>query len=74
MKLQDVLLLGAAASTTFAVPHPQAAPERLPLPQIPFDVEAQLPPVTNEKFLIELAPGETKWITEDEKWQLRRVR
>lgn len=26
-----------------------------------------------EKFLIELAPGETQWITEDDKWALRRV-
>ncbi|KAI9753772.1 MAG: Leucine aminopeptidase 1 [Chaenotheca gracillima] len=25
-----------------------------------------------EKFLVELAPGETQWITEDEKWALRR--
>jgi leucyl aminopeptidase len=26
-----------------------------------------------EKFLIELSPGETRWVTEDEKWELRRV-
>lgn len=26
-----------------------------------------------EKFLIETAPGETQWVTEDEKWELRRV-
>lgn len=26
-----------------------------------------------EKFLVELAPGETRWVTEDEKWELRRV-
>ncbi|KAL8720277.1 MAG: hypothetical protein Q9225_002845 [Loekoesia sp. 1 TL-2023] len=25
-----------------------------------------------EKFLVELAPGETKWIEEDDKWALRR--
>ncbi|KAI9842786.1 MAG: Leucine aminopeptidase 1 [Sclerophora amabilis] len=25
-----------------------------------------------EKYLIELAPGDTKWVTEDEKWALRR--
>ena len=29
---------------------------------------------SNDKFLIELEPGVTRWITEDEKWQLRRVR
>lgn len=26
-----------------------------------------------EQFLLELAPGETRWATEDEKWELRRV-
>lgn len=30
--------------------------------------------VEPEKYLIELAPGETRWVTEDEKWELRRVR
>jgi hypothetical protein len=29
---------------------------------------------STEKFLVELAPGETKWITEEDKWELRRVR
>ncbi len=28
----------------------------------------------DERYLIELAPGETQWVTEDEKWELRRVR
>ncbi len=27
-----------------------------------------------ERFLIELGPGDTRWISEDEKWSLRRVR
>ena len=26
-----------------------------------------------EKYLIELAPGETRWVTEDQKWELRRA-
>ena len=26
-----------------------------------------------EQFLIELSPGKRRWITEDEKWELRRV-
>jgi len=26
-----------------------------------------------DRYLIELAPGETRWIREDEKWALRRV-
>lgn len=28
---------------------------------------------SSEKFLVELAPGDTKWVTEEEKWELRRV-
>ena len=30
--------------------------------------------VVPERYLVELGPGETKWIKEDEKWELRRVR
>lgn len=26
-----------------------------------------------QRYLIETAPGETRWILEDEKWELRRV-
>lgn len=26
-----------------------------------------------ETFLVELSPGETRWVTEEEKWELRRV-
>lgn len=26
-----------------------------------------------EKYLIELSPGNTAWVTEEEKWELRRV-
>lgn len=31
-------------------------------------------PADLERYLVELAPGETRWVTEDEKWELRRVR
>jgi leucyl aminopeptidase len=27
----------------------------------------------DELYLIELAPGETEWVTEEQKWELRRV-
>ena len=27
-----------------------------------------------ERYLVELGPGETRWIREEEKWELRRVR
>jgi len=30
--------------------------------------------VEDERFLIELSPGKTSWVTEEEKWELRRVR
>jgi leucyl aminopeptidase len=29
--------------------------------------------VGEEQFLIELAPGKTLWVSEEEKWELRRV-
>ncbi|KIW20238.1 hypothetical protein PV08_00813 [Exophiala spinifera] len=29
-------------------------------------------PVAQETFLIESSPGETKWVTEEEKWELKR--
>lgn len=30
--------------------------------------------VSQEQYLVEVSPGETKWITEDEKWRMKRVR
>lgn len=30
-------------------------------------------PADLETYLVELAPGETRWVTEDQKWELRRV-
>ena len=29
--------------------------------------------VAEEQFLIELAPGKTRWVSEEEKWELRSV-
>lgn len=29
--------------------------------------------VVEEQFLIELTPGKTRWVSEEEKWELRRV-
>ena len=28
---------------------------------------------SDERYLIELGPGDTRWIVEEEKWALRRV-
>ena len=30
--------------------------------------------VTPERYLIETNPGEVQWVTEDQKWALRRVK
>ena len=29
--------------------------------------------VVVDRYLIELAPGETRWVTEEDKWALKRV-
>jgi leucyl aminopeptidase len=31
-------------------------------------------PDSAAEYLIETAPGETQWVTEEDKWELRRVR
>ncbi|ODH13203.1 leucine aminopeptidase 1 [Paracoccidioides brasiliensis] len=62
MKLPALLTLGVAASTMVLA---AIAPDQVPLNDAKKD---ELP----EKFLIELAPGDTRWVTEDEKWELKR--
>lgn len=54
------LLLPAAASARFVELNE------------PSQVIAYPDVLAAEKFLVELAPGETKWVTEEEKWELRR--
>jgi leucyl aminopeptidase len=54
----------ALCCATFAV----ALPSTPPTEQAPLLPEAP----NNDKYLIELSPGETRWITEDEKWALKR--
>ena len=61
----SVLLSLSAVALAVAVATPKD-------PQIVF----QNPQVTidePDQYLIELSPGETRWVTEDEKWALRRV-
>jgi hypothetical protein len=60
MKFSAILALSAATSA-------------LASPTVPEHLQ-QAPLLNEEKFLIELGPGETRWITEDEKWELKRVR
>jgi len=45
----------------------------LAFPSAPAEQAALVPETSNsDKYLIELSPGETRWITEDEKWALKR--
>lgn len=62
MKLITPIIAGAGISTTVA------ASIILPPQQAVLGADA-----ATDRFLIELDPGETKWIVEDEKWKLRRV-
>jgi len=72
--LLSSLLLPAAASARFIeatevnriLPYVDAL-----LEEVPTSSTSSAP--STEKFLVELSPGETRWITEDEKWELRRV-
>jgi bacterial leucyl aminopeptidase len=72
--LLSSLLLPAAASARFIeatevnriLPYVDALLEEVP-------ASSTSSAASTEKFLVELSPGETRWITEDEKWELRRV-
>ncbi|PWY64082.1 aminopeptidase [Aspergillus heteromorphus CBS 117.55] len=62
MKLSIALALGATASTgALAAVLPQQEP--ITIPQVVHHHQ--------EKFLIELAPYQTRWVTEEEKWALK---
>ncbi|EQL36355.1 leucyl aminopeptidase [Blastomyces dermatitidis ATCC 26199] len=61
MKFPSFLSLGIAASTTALA----ALPDQKPIGDTIADVHLG-------KFLIELAPGDTRWVTEEEKWGLKR--
>lgn len=62
MKIRAALALSATASGVLAAVVPQQA--LLNNPQIHHE---------NEKYLIELAPYQTRWVTEEEKWALKLV-
>ena len=65
MKSSLLLSLYTAAFVT-AVAHPKDPQAILQEPQLTI--------VEPDEYLIELSPGEKRWVTEDEKWALRRVR
>lgn len=60
--MKSSLLLPLCSAALVAAVYP---------PQVVIN-DAQAATAEPEKFLIELAPGETRWITEDDKWALRR--
>jgi bacterial leucyl aminopeptidase len=62
MKLSTVSLLALSAAAINARFVEQHETNQVVLA----DVEEQL-------YLIELAPGKTQWVTEEEKWELRRA-
>lgn len=62
MKFLAALALGATATSVLAAVIPQQDP--LTGPQVYREAE---------QYLIELEPGNTIWVTEDEKWSLRLV-
>lgn len=63
MKFSTPLALSATASTALAAVIPQQAPLAPSIVQ-----NAQ-----HTKWLIELAPYQTRWVTEEEKWALKLV-
>jgi leucyl aminopeptidase len=70
MKVLTTLALGAATIET-CLAAAVIAQKQTPMirPEIPHTSHT-----TSEKFLIELAPYETLWVTEEEKWDLKLVR
>lgn len=61
MKLSSVIL---AASSASAISLPSFSQLYHGVQQTPFE--------RGERYLIELSPSDQRWVTEDEKWQLRR--
>jgi bacterial leucyl aminopeptidase len=58
----SLLALSALVASTLSVPE---------LQQVALGNHETVVP---ERYLIEINPGETQWVTEDDKWTLRRVR
>lgn len=61
----SILLSLSAVALAAAVATPKEPQVVFQNPQVTIDEPDQ--------YLIELSPGETRWVTEDEKWALRRV-
>jgi leucyl aminopeptidase len=61
----SVLLSLSAVALAAALATPKEPQVVFQNPQVTIDEP--------DEYLIELSPGETRWVTEDEKWALRRV-
>ncbi len=61
MLVLPLLALCTSAVSALSVPQPHQAALN----------EQQT--ATSGLYLVELTPGETRWITEDQKWELKRV-
>ncbi|KAI1487913.1 Zn-dependent exopeptidase [Biscogniauxia mediterranea] len=59
------LLLPAAASARFI--------EANEINRVLITTDALLEKPAAERYLVELTPGDTRWVTEEEKWELRRA-
>ncbi|KAH7053251.1 hypothetical protein B0J12DRAFT_50358 [Macrophomina phaseolina] len=68
MKSATILSSFAAAASALSI----LGDGQAPLKQPNLHIGDESADAAAESFLIELAPGETRWITEDEKWELRR--
>merc|ERR1712130_542801 len=65
--MKAAFYLAALAASTSALSIPSGV--RQGIQQL---ASGQNPLATAEKYLIELAPGEQRWVTDEEKWELRR--
>jgi len=65
MKASTLIALSAAAAVSAIV---------LPQDQTVFLQDAPVAAAEDDGlYLVELSPGKTRWVTENEKWELRRV-
>merc|ERR1711939_473465 len=65
--MKAAIYLSALAASASALSIPSGV--RQGIQQL---ASGQNPLATAEKYLIELAPGEQRWVTDEEKWELRR--
>jgi leucyl aminopeptidase len=65
MKLSSLLLASITAASASALSLPS-------FKDLVGSLQTQHPFINPEEYLIQLSPGEQRWVTEEEKWQLLR--